>query len=250
MDIARLRATLATPGARTIDRVRGIVFVASLLPLARLAAGVPLDWLGANPIEFITRSTGTWTLVFLLLALAVTPLRKVLGWNWLIRLRRMLGLYAFFYGSLHLVTYLWLDQFFDPMAILKDIVKRPFITVGFAAFVLMLPLAITSTNAMIRRLGGRNWRTLHRLAYAAAIAGVVHYWWLVKLDVTEPRWYATVLAVLLGARLAWWIAARRFEQAAPSARSANRPPGAGNGGATSPARAAQPGARPDEARRH
>lgn len=195
---------------RTLLRVKAAVFVVALLPFLRLAAGVPLDWLGVNPIELITRSTGTWTLVFLLVTLAVTPLRRLTGWNWLIRLRRMLGLFAFFYGALHFTTYLWLDQFFDVAAIAKDIVKRPFITVGFAAFVLMLPLAFTSTNAMVRRLGGRRWSTLHKAIYAIAVLGVVHYWWLVKRDLTQPILYALVCALLLGFRMVWrWRESRR-----------------------------------------
>jgi sulfoxide reductase heme-binding subunit YedZ len=194
---------------RTLRAVKMVVFTLALLPFGRLAAGVPLDWLGVNPIELVTRSTGTWTLVFLLATLAVTPLRRLTGWNWLIRLRRMLGLFAFFYGVLHFTTYVWLDQFFDAAAIVKDVVKRPFITVGFAAFVLMLPLAFTSTNAMVRRLGGRRWATLHKAVYVVAILGVVHYWWLVKRDLTEPILYASVLALLLGFRLAWRARERR-----------------------------------------
>lgn len=194
-------ASLARIPDPAIRSVRIAVFVLALAPLARLVSGVPLDWLGANPIEFITRSTGTWTLVFIMLTLAVTPLRTLTGWNWVIRLRRMLGLFAFFYGVLHLLTYIWLDQFFDLEAILRDIVKRPFITLGFAAFVLMIPLAATSTNAMVRRLGGKRWVKLHRAIYALAILAVLHYWWLVKRDLTEPIIYAAVLALLLGFRL-------------------------------------------------
>lgn len=201
---------------RQLAIVKGIVFAAALLPLVRLVAGAPLGWLGVNPIELITRSTGTWCLVFLLITLAVTPLRKLSGWNWLIRLRRMLGLFAFFYGVLHFVTYIWLDQFFDLQAILKDIWKRPFITVGFAAFLLMIPLALTSTNAMVRRLGGKRWVTLHRLVYAIAIGGVVHYWWLVKRDLTEPIIYAVILALLLGARLLWRVRGNRRTGASAS----------------------------------
>ncbi len=177
------------------------MFLLCLVPLARLALLGYTDALTANPIEFITRSTGTWTLVMLLATLTVTPLRRLLDWPWLMRLRRMLGLYAFFYGCLHLTTYLWLDQFFDPAAIVRDIVKRPFITMGFTAFMLMVPLALTSTNAMMRRLGGKRWQQLHRLVYAVPIAGVIHYWWLVKSDITQPLVYAAVLAMLLGVRL-------------------------------------------------
>lgn len=187
-------------------------FVACLVPLARLVWLAFNDGLGANPIEFVTRSTGTWTLVFLLITLSITPLRRLTGRNEWIRFRRMLGLFAFFYASLHFTTYIWLDQFFDWDEIVKDIAKRPFITVGFASFVLLIPLAATSTNAMMRRLG-RLWQRLHRLVYLIAIGGVVHYWWLVKKDITQPALYAAVLAVLLGYRLIVWQ--RQRAQAAP-----------------------------------
>jgi sulfoxide reductase heme-binding subunit YedZ len=177
------------------------VWAACLLPLVLLVGAGLRDALGANPIEYITRATGDWTLRLLLLTLAVTPLRQLTGWHWLVRLRRTLGLYAFFYGCLHLTTYVWLDQFFDWPGIVADIVKRPFVTLGFAAFVLMLPLAITSTNGMIRRLGGRAWQRLHRAVYAVGVLGVAHYWWLVKKDLTEPITYALVLAALFALRL-------------------------------------------------
>ena len=179
---------------------KALAFVLCLGPLARLVAGGFLDRLGANPVELIARSTGTWTLTFVMITLAVTPLRRLSGWHWLARLRRMFGLYASFYASLHFTTYIWLDQFFDFAAIAKDVVKRPFITVGFSAFVMLIPLAATSTDAMVRRLGGKNWTALHRLVYVLAICGVVHYWWLVKRDITQPALYALVLAVLLGFR--------------------------------------------------
>lgn len=195
-------------GARLL---KPLVAAAALAPLAWLALGAWRGWLGANPIETITRSTGVWTLRFLVITLAVTPLRWATGWNDLIRFRRMLGLFAFFYGTLHLFTYLWLDQFFDWGAIAKDVVKRPFITAGFSAFVLLVPLAITSTSGMIRRLGGRAWRRLHRLAYVAAALGVVHYWWLVKLDTRPPRNYGIVLAALLAVRV--WTSVRRRQTA-------------------------------------
>ena len=193
-------------GARLL---KPLVAAAALAPLAWLALGAWRGWLGANPIETITRSTGVWTLRFLVITLAVTPLRWLTGWNEVVRFRRMLGLFAFFYGSLHLLTYLWLDQFFGWGAIAKDVVKRPFITAGFSAYVLLVPLAITSTAGMIRRLGGRAWRRLHRLAYVAAALGVVHYWWLVKLDTRPPRNYGIVLAVLLSVRLWTWFRRRR-----------------------------------------
>jgi sulfoxide reductase heme-binding subunit YedZ len=177
------------------------LFLACLIPLARLLWLGLQDGLGANPIEFITRSTGTWTLTFLLITLGITPLRRLSGWQWPLRLRRMLGLFAFFYACLHFTTYIWLDQFFDLSGIYRDIFKRPFITVGFSSFLLLIPLAATSTQAMMRRLGGRNWQRLHRLVYLIAAGGVVHYWWLVKKDVTQPAIYAAVLALLLGYRL-------------------------------------------------
>jgi len=176
-----------------------------LLPLARLIVLGMGGGLGANPIEFITRSTGTWTLVGLLVTLSVTPLRRLTGRADLIRYRRMLGLFTFFYASLHFVTYIWLDQFFDPAAIARDIVKRPFITVGFTAFVLLIPLAATSTRAMMRRLG-RRWQLLHRLIYLIAVLGVIHYLWLVKKDLTEPLIYGGVLILLLGLRLPLGVA--------------------------------------------
>ena len=184
--------------------IKLLVFVLSLLPAAGLAAGLFTGGLGANPVEAITHSTGEWALRFLLLTLAVTPLRKLTGYGSLIRLRRMLGLFAFFYAALHLSTYVALDQFFDAAAIVKDVVKRPYITAGFLGFLLMAPLAATSTAGMIRRLGGRRWQQLHRLVYPCAIAAVVHFLWLVKADLTEPLLYAGVLTALLGYRAAVW----------------------------------------------
>ena len=193
------------------------IFGLCLLPLLRLVVLGESGGLGANPIEFITRSIGTWTLVGLLLTLSVTPLRRLSGRADLIRYRRMLGLFTFFYAGLHFVTYVWLDQFFDPAAIARDIIKRPFITVGFAAFVLLIPLALTSTHAMMRRLG-RRWQLLHRLIYLIALLGVIHFLWLVKKDLTEPLIYAAVLALLLIVRLPWGVtllqsARRRFTPA-------------------------------------
>lgn len=176
------------------------LFLLCLLPLARLVWLGFHDGLGANPIEFVTRSTGTWALSFLLVTLAVTPARRILNLAVLLRYRRMLGLFAFFYAVLHFITYIWLDQFFDWHAMFKDIAKRPFITAGFSAFVLLLPLAATSTHGMIKRLG-RNWQRLHRLVYIIAILGVTHYLWLVKKDLTQPLIYAAILALLLGLRM-------------------------------------------------
>lgn len=188
------------------------VFLAALVPLARLAWKGYQQMLGANPIEVITHSTGDWTLIFLMLTLSITPLRKLTGQPWLIRFRRMLGLFAFFYASLHFTTYIFLDKFFDVNDMVKDIGKRKFITIGFTAFVLLIPLAATSTAGMIRRLGKR-WQILHRLIYVSAIAGVIHYWWLVKADVRKPQYYAIVLILLLGYRL---LAAQRKRAAAPA----------------------------------
>ena len=185
------------------------LFLLCLMPLARLVYLALADGLGANPIEFITRSTGTWTLVGLLVTLSVTPLRRLTGRNDLLRYRRMLGLFAFFYASLHFTTYIWLDQFFDWQAIAKDILKRPFITVGFAAFMLLVPLAATSNRIALRRLGGRRWQSLHRATYPIAMLGVVHYWWLVKLDITTPALYAAIVATLLLVRVLWRERERR-----------------------------------------
>ena len=179
------------------------MFVVSLLPLVRLVAGAFTDALGTNPLELITRSTGTWTLVFLCITLALTPARKLSGWHWLARYRRMFGLFAFFYVACHFTTFVWFDHFFDVAAIWKDVLKRPFVTVGFAALLLLVPLAITSTNGMTRRLGARRWQALHRSVYLIAILGVLHYWWLVKRDLTQPALYALVVATLLGLRLYW-----------------------------------------------
>src|ERR1700733_4676463 len=170
-----------------------VVFLACLIPLALLGWKAYSGGLGANPIEVLTHATGDWTLRFLLVTLSVTPLRKLSRQLWLIRYRRMFGLFAFFYGTLHFLTYIWLDKFFDLHEMLVDIAKRKFITVGFTAFVLMIPLALTSTTGWIRRLGGRRWNLLHRLIYVSAIAGVIHYWWLVKADVPNPEQNAGVL---------------------------------------------------------
>ena len=192
------------------SQLKAALFIASLYPLLRLSWLAYSDQLGANPIELITRSLGTWTLVFLLITLTITPLRKLSGWTWLIKLRRMAGLFAFFYATLHFITYIWLDQFFDLSAMYKDVIKRPFITIGFAAFVMLIPLALTSTNAMMKKMGGKNWQLLHRLVYAIALFGVLHYWWLVKKDLTQPIIYSAVLAVLLGYRLWVWQSKKRL----------------------------------------
>jgi sulfoxide reductase heme-binding subunit YedZ len=199
--------------------LKPIIFLACLTPLARLAWKAYNSGLGANPIQVITFSTGTWTLTFLLITLSITPLRKLTKQYWLIQYRRMLGLFAFFYGCLHFTTYIWLDQFFDLHSVYKDVYKRPFITVGFTAFVLMIPLAATSTQWAIRKLGKR-WQTLHRLIYLSASAGVVHYIWLVKKDVRVPLIYAAVLIVLLLYRVGVWI---RSRLASPEAMPSRAP---------------------------
>lgn len=179
-----------------------LVFAASLLPLAWVVWLGWQDQLGANPVETLSHHTGDWSLRFLLLTLAVTPLRRLAGWNRLQQFRRMLGLFAFFYVCLHFGVYLIFDQFFDLASIVEDVAKRPYITVGFTAWLLLIPLAVTSTNGMIKRLG-RNWRRLHQLVYPIGALGVLHYLWLVKADLAEPLLYGGVLVVLLGYRL-WW----------------------------------------------
>lgn len=179
-----------------------LVFLLCLVPFGILIARGSSGALGPNPVEAITHFTGDWTLRILLLTLAVTPLRRLTGQAWIVRYRRMLGLFTFFYAALHVATYLWLDRYFDLGSIAEDVLKRPYITVGFAAFVLMVPLAITSTQGWIRRLG-RRWKTLHRAVYALGVLGVLHFLWLVKADLLEPAIYGVILAVLLGLRLTW-----------------------------------------------
>jgi sulfoxide reductase heme-binding subunit YedZ len=176
-------------------------FVLCLTPLGWLGWGFFNNQLGGNPVEYITHSTGDWTMRFLLLTLLITPLRKLSNQQYLLRFRRMFGLFAFFYACLHFITYLWLDQSLDLSSMAKDIVKRPFITAGFAAFITLVPLAVTSTKRMIARLGGKRWQMLHRLIYFSAVAGVVHYWWLVKSDIRKPLLYGVILTILLGLRL-------------------------------------------------
>ena len=198
--------------------LKPIVFTLALLPLVRLVVlGLASD-LGANPIEAITHQTGLWALILLLVTLAVTPMRRITGVQWVIQYRRMLGLFAFFYAVLHMLTYVWLDQFFNWPAMLKDIAKRPFITMGSAAFLTLVPLALTSTQGAIRRLG-RRWRLLHRLVYFSASAAVIHFVWLVKKDIREPLIYATVLALLLGYR----VLAALLKSASPARRQPLQP---------------------------
>jgi len=194
--------------------LKPVIFLVCLVPLARLAWKALHSALGANPIQVITFSTGTWTLIFLLTTLSITPLRKLTQLYWLVQYRRMLGLFAFFYGCLHFLTYIWLDQFFDLHSVYKDVLKRPFISAGFTAFVLMIPLAVTSTKWAIRKLGKR-WQTLHRLIYASAIAGVVHYIWQVKKDVRVPAIYAVILGTLLLYRIVVLLLSRVSFNAAP-----------------------------------
>ena len=195
--------TWKAPSTATVQRVKWALIFLGMLPLMRLVVGYFTNQLGANPIELITRSTGTWTLVGLAVTLSITPLRKLLNWPWLVRLRRTAGLLAFFYVCLHFTTYLWFDRFFDFEDIIKDVIKRPFITVGFAAFLLFIPLAVTSNNTLIKKLGAQLWQRIHYLVYLIAILGVIHYWWLVKKDLTQPIIYACVFAVLLGLRVMW-----------------------------------------------
>ncbi len=199
---------MRAPGEKTIKALKAGAFLLSLGPLAVLGWKAYQGNLGANPIDVITRSTGRWTLTFLLITLSVTPVRKLAGMPWLIRFRRPLGLFAFFYGTLHLTTYVWLDKFFDVHEMLHDILKRRFITAGLTAFTLMLPLALTSTTWSIRRLGGKRWSALHRLIYFSAAAGVIHFIWLVKADLRRPLTYGAVLAVLLAYRVVVWAIAK------------------------------------------
>jgi sulfoxide reductase heme-binding subunit YedZ len=192
------------PTPKQFARLKAALFVLALLPFVRMV------WLTVTgqlvePLEFITRGTGDWVLYFLCITLAVTPLRRLAGWNWLLRLRRMLGLYAFFYAFLHFMTFLWFDHFFDVAEMWKDVLKRPFITVGFTAFVLLIPLAATSTNGMIKRLGGKRWQWLHRLIYVIAPLGILHFWWMKagKHNFTQPIIFGLIVALLLGVRVYW-----------------------------------------------
>lgn len=215
---------------RFLRSLKVLVFLLCLGPFGVLIWKAFHALLGANPVDVITRSTGKWTLVFLLLTLSVTPARRLLRVPWLVRFRRMLGLYAFFYGTLHLMTYVWLDQFFNLQSMVHDIAKRKFITAGMTAFALMVPLAFTSTSGWIRRMGGKRWQKLHRLIYLSATAGVVHFIWLVKADERRPIAYASVLAALLLFRgAAWFFKRSRTRAAVPamatafSQRTANSP---------------------------
>jgi sulfoxide reductase heme-binding subunit YedZ len=210
--------SFAQPAPHHVKWLKAAAFIACLLPLAKLVWRGFNHGLGANPIEVVTHSTGDWTLIMLLITLSVTPLRRILEWPWLLKLRRMFGLYAFFYVCLHFLTYVWLDQFFDIFEIAKDVLKRPFITVGFTCFVLLIPLAATSTNNMVKRLGAKRWQQLHRFVYFIAVGGVVHYWWLVKKDITEPLQYAIILALLLGLRALFYLRKTSLPKVALSQR--------------------------------
>jgi methionine sulfoxide reductase heme-binding subunit len=209
------------------------VFLAALIPFGLLLQRLQTGNLGADPLKEITNETGLWTLRLLCITLTVTPIRRLTGWNPVVRFRRMLGLFAFFYGTVHFLIFIVADRlaslgFPSPaqwqtwkalsVSIGEEILKRPYITVGFTAWVCMLALALTSTAGMVRRLGGRRWQRLHRLIYVAAVAGVVHFWWLVKADVREPQAYAVVIGALLAFRLGYWMWTRNKGASAPAPR--------------------------------
>jgi len=198
------------PTPKQFKAIKALVFILALLPFLRIAVLVAMQ-VPVDPVEFITHGSGDWALYLLCATLAVTPLRRFTGWNWLVRLRRMLGLYTFFYAALHFLAFLWFDHFFDLAAMWRDVLKRPFITVGFIAFVLLIPLAATSTQGMIRRLG-RNWARLHKLIYAIAPLAILHYWWMKagKHNFEQPIVWGCVVAVLLGLRVFWsWHRSRQ-----------------------------------------
>jgi sulfoxide reductase heme-binding subunit YedZ len=192
------------PSPRQFTAIKAVLFVLALLPFVRLAY-MTVAGQFVEPLEAITRGTGDWVLYLLCITLAITPLRRLTGWNWVVKLRRMAGLFTFFYAFLHFLAFLWFDHFFDLAEMWKDVVKRPFITVGFIAFVLLIPLAVTSTNGMIKRLGGKRWQWLHRLIYVIAPLGVLHFWWMKagKNNFTEPIIFGIIVALLLGARVYW-----------------------------------------------
>ncbi|SAL47013.1 putative sulfite oxidase subunit YedZ [Caballeronia turbans] len=207
--VSEIKGARANAGIRWLVPAKVAVFIAMLFPLARLVVLGMTGGLGANPIEFITRSTGLWTLVYLCITLAITPVRRMTGITALARFRRMIGLYAFFFAVLHFTTYIWFDKWFDVAAMLKDIGKRPFITVGFAAFVLLIPLAVTSPKAIARKLG-RCWQTLHRAIYLIAALAILHFWWMKagKHDFELPKIYGSIVIVLLGWRVIAWLRTR------------------------------------------
>jgi sulfoxide reductase heme-binding subunit YedZ len=203
------------PTPKQFKVFKAVLFVLALIPFVRMVA---LTVMGAypDPLAAITFTTGDWTLYFLVITLAVTPLRRLLKWNWLVRLRRMVGLYAFFYAFLHFTAFLWFDHFFDVVAMWKDVLKRPFITVGFIAFVLLIPLAVTSNNAMIRKLGGKRWQWIHRLIYLIAPLGILHYYWMksAKNNIAQPILFGVIVAALLAVRVYWSAAKKAKAQAA------------------------------------
>ncbi|MDM5176249.1 sulfoxide reductase heme-binding subunit YedZ [Massilia sp. CCM 8695] len=192
------------PASRQLLAIKAALFALALVPLARMVYLTVSGQL-VEPLEFITRGSGDWVLYMLCITLALTPLRRLTGWNWLVKLRRMAGLFTFFYGCLHFLTFLWFDHFFDLAEMFRDVIKRPFITVGFIAFVLLIPLAVTSTNGMIKRLGGKRWQWLHRLIYLIAPLAILHFWWMKagKNNFTEPLITGAIVAVLLGLRIVW-----------------------------------------------
>ena len=195
------------PSPRQVGAIKATIFALGLIPVSKMAYLTVSGQL-VEPLEHITRGTGDWVLYFLCMTLAVTPLRKLTGWNWLLKLRREIGLFAFFYAFLHFMTFLWFDHFFDLAEMWKDVLKRPFITVGFTAFVLLIPLALTSTNGMIKRLGGKRWQWLHRLIYIIAPLGILHFWWMKagKHDFQQPIIFGVIVALLLGLRVFWKLA--------------------------------------------
>ncbi len=196
---------MLAPSNKQLTAAKCALFLLALIPMARLVWGVMNDGLGANPLEFITRNTGDWTLYFLTTGLAITPLRRILNANWLIKFRRMLGLFAFFYACLHFLAFFWFDHFFALDEMLADVVRRPFILLGFLAFLCLIPLAATSTNFMMRAMGGQRWQLLHKLVYVAAILGLLHFWWMkaAKNNLGQPLLFAIIVGVLFAMRAYW-----------------------------------------------
>ena len=206
---------LLKPDSKQFKIIKAGLFLLACVPFLRLIIFAYLDQLGANPLEAITRNTGDWTLYMLCITLSITPLRRLSGWNWLLAMRRMLGLFTFFYASLHFLAFYWFDHFFDVQAMLIDVLKRPFIAMGFATFLLLLPLAVTSTNSMMRRLGKR-WKTLHQLIYLIILTGLVHFWWMRagKQNFAQPLLITVIAFVLLGSRLVtWWQNKKKLKAA-------------------------------------
>lgn len=206
---------LLKPDSKQFKIIKAGLFLLACVPFLRLIIFAYLDQLGANPLEAITRNTGDWTLYMLCITLSITPLRRLSGWNWLLAMRRMLGLFTFFYASLHFLAFYWFDHFFDVQAMLIDVLKRPFIAMGFATFLLLLPLAVTSTNSMMRRLGKR-WKTLHQLIYLIILTGLVHFWWMRagKQNFAQPLLITVIAVVLLGSRLVtWWQNQKKLKAA-------------------------------------